>query len=74
MLKSWLQVFIRNLKKRPLYPIINTVGLTIGITCFVLVSLYVSKEWSYEKWNPNKNQIYKAAFAFDNGEVWYNTP
>jgi putative ABC transport system permease protein len=49
-------------------------GLALGITCFVLVMLYVSRELSYEKWNPNHSEIYKATYLYDNGEVWTTSP
>lgn len=74
MINSWLKIFLRNLKKRPLYPLINTLGLTLGITCFILVILFVSKELSYEKWNPNLAHIYRPIRLFDNGEVWTTSP
>ncbi|MEX0275772.1 MAG: ABC transporter permease, partial [Flavobacteriaceae bacterium] len=74
MIHSWFQIFIRHLKKNPLYPIINTLGLTLGITCFILVTLFVSHETSYEKWNPNLENIYRPIRLFDNGEVWNTAP
>ncbi len=74
MIYSWLKIFTRHLKKSPLYPFINTLGLILGVTTFVLILLFVSKELSYEKWNPNLDRIYRPIRLFDNGEVWESAP
>ncbi|NJB36844.1 ABC transporter permease [Croceivirga sp. JEA036] len=74
MIYSWLKIFTRHVKKSPLYPIINTLGLVLGVTTFVLILLFVSKELSYEKWNPNLDRIYRPIRLFDNGEVWESAP
>ncbi|MCV6629010.1 MAG: ABC transporter permease [Flavobacteriaceae bacterium] len=74
MIKNWLQIFIRNLKQRPLYPIVNVFGITIGVTCFLLVMLYVSFELRYEQWVPNKTAIYRPISVWDSGDVWATHP
>ncbi len=74
MLNTWLKIFFRNFKRRPLYPLVNLLGLTAGITCFLLAMLYVSHEFSYEKWNPNADSIYRPIIVLDDGQVFTGSP
>ncbi len=74
MIKNWWIIFVRNIRKNPLYPIINVLGLTAGNTCFLLAMLYVGNEFSYEKWNPNHEKIYKAGIAISDGQIHYGIP
>jgi putative ABC transport system permease protein len=37
----------------------NIVGLTIGITCTILIFLWVQDELNYDKFQGNYNSIYK---------------
>ena len=59
MLKSILQIAIRNFTKRKTYSILNLLGLTIGITCCLLIFEYVAYERSYDSYNRNANRIYR---------------
>jgi len=74
MINSWLKIFFRNFKRRPLYPLVNLLGLTAGITCFLLAMLYVSHEFSFEKWNPNADNIYRPIVLLDDGQVFTGSP
>jgi len=59
MLKSFLQIAVRNFAKRKGYSILNLLGLTIGITCCLLIFEYVAYERSYDSFNANANRIYR---------------
>jgi putative ABC transport system permease protein len=77
MLRNYFLVTLRNLLKNRLYSFINIAGLAIGITCSILIILWVSDELSYDKVIPkgNKlNQVYVNA-EFD-GEIntWRSVP
>jgi len=41
------------------FSIINVIGLAMGLSCFLLISLYVLDELSYDKFNPNADRIYR---------------
>ena len=49
----------RNLWKNKMYSFINITGLSIGITCCLLIFLYVQYQLSYDKFNVNANDIYR---------------
>ena len=53
MIKNYLILAIRNLKSNRGYFIINLLGLTIGITAFILIILWIKAETSYDKFHKN---------------------
>lgn len=57
---------------------INLAGLTIGIACFLLLTLYVTQEQSYDKFHAKRDRIYRSWLKEDYGEgkVFFssNTP
>lgn len=65
MYKSYLKVAWRNLLKQKLYASINTAGLAIGITCFIMIFFFVDHEQSYDLFYDNVDRIY---------HVYENTP
>ena len=61
MFKSYLKIAWRSLFKQKLYSLINVTGMTIGITCFILIALYIQHEWSYDKQHEKADRIYRVA-------------
>jgi putative ABC transport system permease protein len=59
MLQNYLKSAIRNIKRQKWYFLIALSGLTIGITCFILISLYVRYELSYDRFHENARNIYR---------------
>jgi putative ABC transport system permease protein len=59
MIKSFLINAIRNMKKHSGYFILNIIGLTIGLTSFLLITLFVINELSYDRFNKNYENIYR---------------
>lgn len=59
MLKNYLRIALRNLLKNKVYALINISGLAIGITCFILIALYIQFELSYDKHIKNSERIYR---------------
>ena len=45
--------------KQKLYSAINIGGLAIGLTAFILISLYIQHEWSYDRFLPGSENIYR---------------
>lgn len=63
MFKNYLLVTLRNLRKNGTYSFINIAGLSIGITCSVLILLWVFDELSFDKFLPKTDRLY---------QVWIN--
>lgn len=59
MLKNYFTVAIRNLFRNKLYAVINTIGLTIGMTCFILIALYIQYELNYDQHFEKSDRIYR---------------
>ena len=59
MLINYFKVAYRNFTKESLYSFINVVGLATGLTCSLLIFLYVSDELSYDRFHSNADKIYR---------------
>jgi putative ABC transport system permease protein len=59
MLKNYLKSALRNLQKHKVHAFINVLGLTVGLTFFILIGLYVRSELGYDKFHENKDRIYR---------------
>ena len=70
MLKNYLSIAIRNLRKYKAFSFINIIGLAVGIACCIAILLYVKNELSYDKFNKNAYQIYRVCVSLrlDNNE------
>ncbi len=75
MFKLNLKIALRNLFKNKIYTAINVGGLSIGLTAFVLLLLFVNHEASYDKWSPKLDDVYQVReyhdfFTPDNKQYW----
>ncbi len=61
MFRNYFKVATRNLVKHQFYSVINVLGLAIGMTCCVLIFLYVQHELSYDSFHAKKDRIYRVA-------------
>src|SRR5260370_28546369 len=59
MQKNYLIPTWRNLARNKLFSGINLFGLAIGLGCFLLITLYVLDELSYDRFNVNADRIYR---------------
>lgn len=55
--------------------LINLLGLTIGITCFLLLEMYVQQELSYDQFHSKKDRIYRLILKEDygDGRIFHNS-
>jgi len=77
MFRNYFIITIRNLFKNGFYSFINIAGLSIGITCSILILLWVHDEISYDKFIPKVDRVYQVwAKAFFDGKVsnWTSVP
>ncbi|WP_172796070.1 ABC transporter permease, partial [Roseivirga echinicomitans] len=73
MIKNYLRLAYRRLLKDKFFSVLNITGLTVGVTSFILLSLYVRQELSFDKFHTNGERIYALAENVNtqNGsEVW----
>jgi putative ABC transport system permease protein len=77
MFRNYFIITIRNLFRNGFYSFINITGLSIGITCSILILLWVYDEISYNKFLPKVDRIYQVwAKAFFDGKAnnWTSVP
>ncbi|GAB5410442.1 MAG: ABC transporter permease [Balneolaceae bacterium] len=59
MFKNYLKIAFRSLKKQKSYSFINIFGLAIGLTCFVLIGLFIQYEMSYDTFHEDSDRTYR---------------
>lgn len=59
MLKNYIKTSIRFLSKNRAYSLINILGLSVGMSCFILLTLFVQKEFSYDEYHEDKERIFQ---------------
>lgn len=64
MIKNYLRSAWRNIARHKFISFINISGLTIGITCCLLILLYIINELSYDKFNTNADRTYRVTRIF----------
>lgn len=77
MFRNYLVITIRNLFKNGFYSFINIAGLAIGITCSILILLWVVDEVTYDRFIPKVDRLYQvwAKAEFDGKKhAWTSVP
>jgi len=59
MFRNYFKAAWRNFQQQKIFSFINISGLSIGIACFCLLTLYAHNELSFDKFNKNTNNIYR---------------
>src|SRR6185369_742298 len=65
MIRNYLKIAIRNLRKYKFISFINLFGLTVGLTCCLLIVTYILNELSYDKINKDASRIYRVTRSFN---------
>jgi putative ABC transport system permease protein len=58
MYKSYFKIGWRNLVKNPTFSFINISGLALGLTCSILIALWVQDEYNMDAFHENIDRIY----------------
>ncbi len=77
MLKNFIVVAMRSLRKNSLYSIINISGLSVGIACSILILLWVQAETSYDSFIPKADKLHQVwvnASISDGISTWNSVP
>ena len=64
MIQNYLKIAWRNLMKNKVFSFINVFGLSIGLTCCMLIALYLHKELSYDAHHKYANSVYQLGTTF----------
>ncbi len=58
MIKNYLKVALRNIRKYKMFSIINIAGLALGLSCFLLITYFIRFERGYDTFHGNHKDIY----------------
>jgi putative ABC transport system permease protein len=64
----YFKVASRNIQKNKLFSLINIIGLSAGITSFLLILLYIRYEKSYDTFYKNSDRIYRLRYERSSAE------
>lgn len=59
MFRNYLKLVLRKFRKDKLYSIVNISGITIGLTAFLLIALFVRDELSYDRFHKDEDQLFR---------------
>src|SRR5436190_17553263 len=70
MIKNYFKIALRNFSKNKVFSVINISGFAIGLTCFILIAVFVIDELSYDKYPSHAENIYRVNLSVvGNGDV-----
>lgn len=59
MIRNYIKIACRNLKKHQQFSLINILGLSMALTVSLAILLYVDDELSYDGFHPDADQLYR---------------
>ncbi len=59
MFRNLLKYSIRALQRQKSYVLINTIGLSVGIACSMIITLFIIHELSYDQFHEKKDRLYR---------------
>ena len=77
MLKNYLKIALRNLRRSKIFSFINITGLAVGMASAILILLWIQNELSYDQFHEKKDRIYEAwnrAIFSGKLQSWSTTP
>ncbi len=74
MIKNYFKIAFRNFRRHKVFTFINIIGLTIGITAALVIYLIVNFDFSFDKFHPDRDRIYRVVTDFTfSGEAISNS-
>jgi putative ABC transport system permease protein len=68
MIGNNFKIAFRHLKRSKLFSLINILGLSVGISAFALITLYISFELSFDRFHENSEDIYRVGLTRHSNE------
>lgn len=67
MLKNYIKIGFRNIRRNFTYSFINIAGLAIGLASCLMIVVYVQHELSYDTFHPDSDRIYRVGYEVSLG-------
>jgi putative ABC transport system permease protein len=68
MIKNYFKIAWRNLLRNKAFSFINVVGLAFGLTCCLLLVLYLQQELSYDRFHSKADRIVRVIMEYKIGD------
>jgi len=65
VLKNYLKIALRNIRKYKLFTFLNVAGLVIAFTSAIFIALYVFDELNFDRFHEHAEQIYRVSQKID---------
>lgn len=60
MFRNYIKTAVRSMLRKKAHAFLNIAGLTLGLTCCLLIFQFVAYEYSFDAFNENASAIYRA--------------
>jgi putative ABC transport system permease protein len=67
MIKNYFKIAWRNLWKNKVFSTVNIIGLSIGLTCCLLMALYIQHELSYDNFQAKGDRTVRLIMEYNIG-------
>jgi putative ABC transport system permease protein len=74
MIKSYFTIGLRSLIKNKTFYFVNILGLSVGLTCCMLIAAYVYTEVTYDQYPQNADDIYRVHVKVLGNGNWVEYP
>ena len=71
LVRNYIMVAVRHMKKERIYSFINITGLAIGMACCILIFLFVDDELRFDKYHEHAESIFRITTLEENGYHHY---
>jgi len=65
MLRNYILIALRNIRRSKSYSLINILGLSLGVGCCLLLTLYIQDELSYDRHHEHLDDLYRITTRFE---------
>ncbi len=59
MIRNYLKLTMRNMRRRPGFTVVNIGGLSVGLACCILAFFFVRDEYSFDRFHTHVGRIYE---------------
>lgn len=74
MIRNYFKIAFRNILRNKVFALINILGLAVGMACFILISLWIQDELSYDRFHANRDHLYLLTIIHPNDVMDPNVP